>query len=220
MEKLEILNIRELTCTVPNRTLFSGLNLHLNSGESIAIIGQSGVGKSTLLNTILGLKKPNQGTIHICGHEMNTASARKRAKIRRENIGTVFQDGELFPELSAAENVALAFMLQTPPPKNALAKSEKILQEFGVPPHTMTIDLSGGERQRTAFARALVSKPQLILADEPTGSLDTKMRDIIADELFFQVQQRQLGLLLVTHDLAIAERADTVIDLNDFVGNK
>nr|WP_240611489.1 ATP-binding cassette domain-containing protein [Actinobaculum sp. 313] len=145
---------------------------------------------------------------------MSSAKPAQAAQIRREHIGVVFQDGELLPELTAAENIAVALMLNQPGGKEPrIEKARKLVEEVGVPADTRAADLSGGERQRTALVRALATDPELVLADEPTGSLDTITRDAVAEQLFATVRERGAALLVVTHDPTVAARADATLDL-------
>ncbi|RTE48956.1 ABC transporter ATP-binding protein [Actinobaculum sp. 352] len=209
-----ILTVENVSCTVPSRTLFSGLSLSVEGGQSLAVVGPSGSGKSTLLAAILGMTHPSKGRIEVAGEEISSAKPAQAAQIRREHIGVVFQDGELLPELTAAENIAVALMLNQPGGKEPrIEKARKLLEEVGVPADTRAADLSGGERQRTALVRALATDPELVLADEPTGSLDTITRDAVAEQLFATVRERGAALLVVTHDPTVAARADATLDL-------
>lgn len=207
------LQVTDLTCEVPGRMLFSSFSLEIAAGESVAVVGPSGTGKSTLLSTVLGLRRPAHGTVNVCGHDVYGGPRRELVELRRREIGIVFQDGELLVELTAAENVAVAAMLSLPDPRDAMTTAHEVLAAMGVPPDTGAGDLSGGERQRTALARALVNSPSLVLADEPTGSLDARTRDEVADVLFAVPHERRCGLLIVTHDPTIADRADRVVEL-------
>lgn len=206
--------VEDLSCTVPGRVLFDRFSLTVHPGEAVAVVGPSGAGKSTLLSTILGLRKPAHGSVVVCGQDVHAIGRRQMVRLRREAIGIVFQDGELLAELTAAENVAVAAMLTMADPTGAMSLAEQVVTSLGVPPDTSADDLSGGERQRTALARALVNRPRLVLADEPTGSLDTTTRDEVADMLFAVPVERGCGLLLVTHDPAVAGRADRVVELD------
>ncbi|MDO5723767.1 MAG: ATP-binding cassette domain-containing protein [Flaviflexus sp.] len=210
-----IIEIDNLSLAVPGRTLFTGLTCAAGPGQSLAVVGPSGVGKSTLVSTILGLHRPASGTITILGRNISAASPREALSMRREHMGVVFQHGELMDELTATENVAVA-SLMVGDDDLAISKARALLEKFGVPPGTKARDLSGGERQRTAFARALVTEPELIIADEPTGSLDTYTRDQVADDLFAEVARRGAALIVVTHDLTVAERATTTIELDRY----
>ncbi len=209
------LHLESVSCAVPGRTLFTGLDLRLESGQSLAVTGASGTGKSTLLATILGLAPPQSGRVQVAGRDMAALSARAQAAVRRAHIGIVFQEGELIDELTATENVAIAFMLAEAV-GDPMERARSELARFGVPPDTKAVNLSGGERQRTAVARAMSSTPALVLADEPTGSLDTVTRDLVAEDLFQRCRETNAALLIVTHDPTVARRADNVISLEDY----
>lgn len=207
------LHVRGLRCAVPGRVLFSGLDLDVGSGRSIAVLGPSGSGKSTLLATLLGTRPVEDGTVIVCGTPLRGLSSRAAVQLRRTSVGIVFQDGELVPELTAVENVAVAAMMTRADPASAVPSALDALALFKVPAHTPAAALSGGERQRTALARALVNEPRLVLADEPTGSLDHATRDEVADLLFDVPRRTGCGLLVVTHDPQVAARADLAVRL-------
>ncbi|MCX4969848.1 ABC transporter ATP-binding protein [Streptomyces sp. NBC_00654] len=196
------------------RVLLDGVDLDVRPGESMAITGPSGSGKSTLLMCILGLIRPDRGSIMVDGRELTGLSARQLAQVRREHIGVVFQFGELLPELTPVENVALPVLLGGGEHHDAYERAAELLVELGVPDEgTPTGMLSGGERQRAAVARALITEPSVLLADEPTGALDPKAREAVADLLFTVSQQRGCALLVVTHDPAVAARAGCIRQL-------
>ncbi|GAB2714954.1 ABC transporter ATP-binding protein [Streptomyces bullii] len=208
-----VLDIQDLTYSVRDRTLFNGLQLRVSAGESVAITGPSGSGKSTLLSSILGLVTPHGGSIRVAGADVTRLRGKQIAKLRSETIGTVFQFGELLPELSPLDNVALAALLSRSDRVGGYRQAQELLDELRVPPAETTEELSGGERQRTAVARALINSPELILADEPTGSLDPDATARIAELLFGLPRRRACGLVLVTHDVEVAARADRVLRL-------
>ncbi|WP_369173700.1 ABC transporter ATP-binding protein [Streptomyces sp. R28] len=208
-----VLHIQDLNYSVRNRSLFKGLQLSVSAGESVAITGPSGSGKSTLLSSILGLIKPHGGSIRVTGAEVTKLRGKQIAKLRSETIGTVFQFGELLPELSPLDNVALAALLSRSDRAGGYRQAQELLDELRVPPAETTEELSGGEHQRTAVARALINSPELILADEPTGSLDPDATARIAELLFDLPRRRRCGLVLVTHDAEVAARADRVLRL-------
>ncbi|MET8747047.1 ABC transporter ATP-binding protein [Streptomyces sp. NPDC004728] len=192
---------------VEGRTLLDSVDL--SAGESVAVTGPSGSGKSTLLMCILGLIKPQAGTITVESREITGLRATQLAQVRRETLGMVFQFGELLPELSPVENVALPVLLDGGRHQDAYRRAEELLDELGVPVgSTPTGMLSGGERQRTAVARALITEPDVLLADEPTGALDPEAKEEVARLLFTTARERGCALLLVTHDLTVAARAD------------
>ncbi|WP_431677163.1 ABC transporter ATP-binding protein [Kitasatospora sp. KL5] len=212
-----VLDIRGLHCRAGDRVLFGGLDLAVRPGESVVVTGPSGSGKSTLLACILGLARGDSGTVRVAGEDIGALGRRRLARHRAAHIGMVFQFGELLPELTPADNVALAALLSGTGRAAAYAAAEALLAELGVPADGPTARLSGGERQRAAVARALVNSPALLLADEPTGSLDAAASSQVAERLLAVPRQRACGLLLVTHDLALAERADRVLHLADGV---
>lgn len=194
--------------------IFRDVSINLQPGRSLAVLGASGSGKTTLLLTILGLLKPKAGRIWISGNEITVSSARARARIRREHLGAVFQSGELLPELTARENVALPALLAGRPAPEALERAEELLTRLGVGAADRPIGTySGGERQRVAVSRALINAPSLVVADEPTGSLDEDTSLIVQDLLFEVPKLYDCGLIVVTHDRTVSARADTVIRL-------
>ncbi len=209
------LGISGLDYEIGGRRLLSAMDLSVGAGESVAVMGPSGSGKSTLLNLVLGLIKPLSGQILVSGQDMSAMRGSTLTRWRQQHIGMVFQFGELLPELTPVENVALPALLAKGDRGEAFKRAEELLLSLGVPVGTTaTADLSGGERQRTAVARALMSHPCLLLADEPTGALDEQARDQVADVLFNVPGQDGCGLLVVTHDASVAERADRVLELS------
>lgn len=212
-----VLDIHGLTYRIKERLLFDGLDLVIAAGEAVAVMGPSGSGKSTLLSCALGLVKPDRGAISVAGVDISGLRGKALARHRSRSMGMVFQFGELLPELSPVDNVALAALLGRSNPKAAFARAAALLDELGVPEVATSDRLSGGERQRTAVARALINSPELLLADEPTGALDRRTRDHVGDVLFSVPARHRCGLLVVTHDPAIAERADRVLHLEDGV---
>ncbi|MER5640302.1 ABC transporter ATP-binding protein [Kitasatospora sp. NPDC002227] len=197
------------------RELFRDLALELKAGETVAVTGSSGSGKSTLLSCVLGLQRPRSGSIRVAGAEVAALRGRQLAEFRRSRLGMVFQFGELLPELSPTDNVALAALLAGHGRKRSYRRAAALLGELGVPAAATTDRLSGGERQRTAVARALVNSPALLLADEPTGALDAAARDKVAELLFTMPSRFGCAVLVVTHDLDVAARADRVLELRD-----
>jgi ABC-type lipoprotein export system ATPase subunit len=196
---------------VGDRQLFEDLSLTLPLGRSTAVLGPSGSGKSSLLSLALGLVKPQSGTIEVDGRDITALRKKDLARLRAESVGMVFQFAELLPELSPEENVALAALLADRSGPDLDAEVTELLRELGVPRSRSVATLSGGERQRTAVARALINRPRLLLADEPTGSLDERNRDLVADMLFELPERHGCGLLVVTHDETVARRADHVL---------
>lgn len=193
-----------------DRDVLTDFGLEVQAGESVAITGPSGSGKTTILACVLGMLRPRVGTVHVCGADMLGMGRDRRARFRAENIGVVFQHGELLNDLTAAENVALPSILGTRD-RHALTRATATLQRLGVPVDTLARDLSGGEYQRVALARALVNKPGLIVADEPTGSLDAELRDTALALLLETASELGSALLMVTHDPHVAAQASRVI---------
>jgi lipoprotein-releasing system ATP-binding protein len=211
MNTHHVLRVDGLSHRIGDRQLFEDLSVTLRPGRSVAVLGPSGSGKSTLLSLALGLTKPQSGTVEIDGQDITTLGRKALARLRAESVGMVFQFAELLPELSPAENVALAALLAGRTDADLDAEVARLLGDLGVPRSRSVRTLSGGERQRTAVARALINRPRLLLADEPTGSLDEVNRDLVADMLFELPERYGCGLLVVTHDGSVAERADRVL---------
>ncbi|WP_309051943.1 ABC transporter ATP-binding protein [Streptomyces sp.] len=212
-----VLEIAGLTHSLGARELFTGLSLSLRAGESVAVTGPSGSGKSTLLSCVLGLIAPDAGSVKVTGTEVVGLRPGRLAALRARSVGMVFQFGELLPELSPLDNVLLAALLARTGRHDARERARTLLDELGVPPAVTSEELSGGERQRTAVARALINEPALLLADEPTGALDTETRDRTAEMLFGLPRRHACGLLVVTHDAGIAARADRALRLDEGV---
>lgn len=209
------LDIVALGVAHSGREVFAGLDLRVQPGESVALVGPSGAGKTTLLNVVLGTVRAQTGTVRVAGQDVTGASVATLARLRTSSIGIVFQHGELIGELSPVENVALPALIAGRERGEAVAAAEELLAALEVPTERRTADeLSGGERQRTALARALVNRPALILADEPTGALDPQTRDRVAMVVFGAPARWGCGLLVVTHDPQIAARADRVANLS------
>ena len=185
----------------------------IHSGESVAIVGPSGSGKSTLLGLIAGLDAPTGGQVLLDGENLFAFNEDERAELRAEKLGFVFQSFQLLPSFTALENVMLP--LEIVDRKNARELSLEVLQRVGLGERVSHYpnQLSGGEQQRVAIARAFAPLPKILLADEPTGNLDTKTGQIIIDLLFDLNQEKNTTLVLVTHDLALAERCDRMLQL-------
>ncbi|WP_424215930.1 ABC transporter ATP-binding protein (plasmid) [Streptomyces sp. BI20] len=216
MESAPVLRMARVRHAYPGRGLFRELDLTVAAGESVAVTGPSGSGKSTLLSCALGLVAPREGRVEVAGLDLRTLRAKALARHRAAHIGMVFQAGELLPELSPADNVALPALLAGVGAKDAYRRARALLRRFGVPDGSEgSATLSGGERQRTAVARAMINEPGLLLADEPTGALDEAARETVADALFALPRQAGCGLLLVTHDPVVAHRADRVLVLRE-----
>ncbi|MFM8369115.1 MAG: ABC transporter ATP-binding protein [Chloroflexota bacterium] len=198
-------------------TALDRVNLTIREGEFVAIMGPSGCGKSTLLHLLGGLDKPSAGQVLIAGHNLGDLNDDNLTQLRRRKIGFVFQFFNLIPVLNAVENAALPITLDGAKPADAKARATTWLTKFGLADrlHNRPDQLSGGQQQRVAIARALVADPDLILADEPTGNLDTRSSDEIASLLRDVAKEYKRTVVMVTHDPRIAAYADRIIFLKD-----
>ena len=201
-------------------TVLDGVSVAIAQGEAVAVIGPSGAGKSTLLHALGGLDQPTSGKVWFKDRELYTLSAQERAVIRTRHVGFVFQSYYLLPELDVLENVLLPTMMTWPAGRNRARdrrRAEQLLDTVGLSGrlrHT-PLELSGGEQQRVALARALMNEPELILADEPTGNLDSVTGEHILKCLFELARTRRHTLVLVTHNNEIAARCDRIIRMKD-----
>ncbi|MCB1055310.1 MAG: ABC transporter ATP-binding protein [Acidobacteria bacterium] len=219
MSLLPRLEIRRLTRVLPSGdrqlTILHGIDLTLSAGEAVAILGPSGSGKSTLLALMAGLDKPTSGEVLLDGRPIQDLSEDQLAQLRRDKIGFVFQNFQLLGNLTARENVLLPLELAgVPEPRR---RADELLEEVGLGErgHHYPTQLSGGEQQRVAVARAYACRPPLLLADEPTGNLDSHTGERIL-ELLLELRERHgTTLVLVTHDPVVARRADRLIYLRD-----
>src|SRR5258706_6427390 len=194
-----------------------GIDLRVLPGEFVALRGRSGSGKTTLLNILIGLDNPTAGKVFILGRDLSTLDETARAHLRRESIGMMFQNAHLFPSLTAQENVEIPLRLARVDPDRRTQLAREALRRVGLAPraHHRGLELSGGEQQRVALARALVHSPRFIVADEPTGNLDSVTGRAIAALLRETAHQSQIGLLVATHDITIVESADRVLNIQD-----
>ncbi|WP_435360125.1 ABC transporter ATP-binding protein [Haloarchaeobius sp. DFWS5] len=193
-----------------------GVSLDIGRGSYTAVMGPSGSGKSTLMNVIGCLDTPTEGTVHVNGEEVTAMSDKERTRIRGEQVGFVFQTFNLMPRLTAVENVAMPLVFKGVGKSERLDRAAKLLERVGLGDRTDHVpnELSGGQRQRVAIARALVADPAIILADEPTGNLDTETGEQIM-ALFEELNQEGNTVLMVTHERDIAEHAERIITLVD-----
>jgi putative ABC transport system ATP-binding protein len=198
-------------------TALDHVSLSIDQGEFVAIMGPSGCGKSTLLHLLGGLDKASEGSVQIDGHNLNDLDDDKLTEIRRRKMGFIFQFYNLIPVLNAVENASLPVTLDGMKPAEARAKAVEWLTRFGLADRLSNRpdELSGGQQQRVAVARALVAEPALVLADEPTGNLDTKASDEIAALLRQVSKEFGRAVIMVTHDPRIAAYADRIIFLKD-----
>ena len=194
-----------------------GVDLSVGRGEFVALVGPSGSGKSTLLNLIGGLDRPSGGQIWVADLELGRASDTQLVRYRRERIGFIFQSFNLLATRNAVENVETPLMLAEVKPKERRRRALELLQSVGLEARAShrPNELSGGEMQRVAVARSLANRPLLLLADEPTGNLDSKTGSGILDLLRRAVKEQQVTLVLVTHDPQVADFADRIVHLLD-----
>ena len=188
--------------------VLNGIDLSLAKGERIAIVGTSGSGKSTLLHLLGGLDAPTAGDVNVLGHTLMKMNETQRGELRNQSLGFVYQFHHLLPEFTALENVALPLLIRRTSREEALTLAADMLKKVGLEHRLehMPGELSGGERQRAALARALVTNPECILADEPTGNLDRHTAHAVFDLLLEMNQSRGVGLIVVTHDLELAAK--------------
>lgn len=195
-------------------TILQGISLHVNSAEAVALLGASGSGKSTLLGLLAGLDQPTSGQVQLLGHTLGDMPEEQRSALRLGKVGFVFQSFQLIPGMTALENVALPLQLASVP--NALDQARKLLNDVGLGRRVEHLprQLSGGEQQRVAIARAFAGDPKVLFADEPTGNLDEKTGEQITELLFDLRDRCQTALLMVTHDISLAERCDRIYRLH------
>lgn len=197
--------------------VLNDISFSLDIAETSAIIGTSGSGKTTLLNILGGLDKPTQGQVLLNDVDVHKLSEKDRCTVRNEHFGFIYQFHHLLPEFTALENVAMPLLIKGDSVEQATQRAEKVLNDVGLGKrfHHKPSEMSGGERQRAAIARALIHQPDCILADEPTGNLDRKNAEQAIDLIINLNKEYQTALVIVTHDLKIAERMDTVYTLED-----
>ena len=194
-----------------------GVDLEIKRGERVALMGPSGSGKSTLLNCICGIEPLDRGTIKVAGNDLSTLSNQELEKLRRQSIGYVFQSFHLLPTLNAFENIEFAAQLVGMKNSERIKRVEELMDFVGLTHRKEHFPdaLSGGERQRVALARALIHQPSLVLADEPTGSLDTDAGSQVLELLRLLSEKQGVAILLVTHDRTSTRICDRVISMKD-----
>ncbi|MGZ0050062.1 ABC transporter ATP-binding protein [Brevibacillus gelatini] len=216
----------ELTVTGVNHSYGTGkikvpvlfdINLHVNQGEFVALCGSSGSGKSTLLNLLAGLTKPEEGSVVVSGEEISKFNENELCLFRRKHMGFIFQSYNLLPNLTALENVELPLVFAGESVKKRRAKATEILHRVGLEGRIdhRPNELSGGQQQRVSIARALVNQPGIILADEPTGNLDSKTEQEILQLMREMNRENGTTFIIVTHEQEVAEQSDRVIYLQD-----
>jgi putative ABC transport system ATP-binding protein len=211
--------LRDVSLTLSSRAgpvnILRHVDLDIAAGERVAVVGPSGSGKTSLLMVMAGLERATSGSVRVVGQDLTQLGEDALAIMRGRNIGIVFQSFHLVATMTALENVALPLEFAGRP--DALETAAAMLAEVGLSPRAdhFPAQLSGGEQQRVAIARALAPRPQIILADEPTGNLDGKTGEHIIDLLFGLQTRRQATLVLVTHDLSLARRCDRPIEMHD-----
>ena len=213
---LELKNItKEVNSPEGLLTIVKDINLTVEQGKPISLVGPSGSGKTTLLAIMAGLDLPTFGTVNLLGSEITTLDEDKRAQIRGQDVGFVFQSFHLMPRLTALDNVMLPLEILGDP--HSMDKAQEALEQVGLSNREkhFAAQLSGGEKQRVAIARSIVNKPKILFADEPTGNLDKKSSDSISDLLFSLNEIIQTTLVLVTHDLFLAEKCKEVYELSE-----
>ena len=197
--------------------VLKGISLDIHEGEKIAIVGSSGSGKSTLLHILGGLDLPSEGTVEILDKDISMLSDTQRGNLRNESLGFIYQFHHLLPEFTALENVAMPLLIRGLSVTESTVKATEILTKVGLGERLKHKpgQLSGGERQRAAIARALVTNPQAILADEPTGNLDHKTAMHIFDLMQELNREMKTAFIIVTHDMKLAEKMDKIYSLVD-----
>ena len=218
-----LLEAREITKTYANGVkevdVLKGINLAVSAGEMTAIIGASGSGKTTLLQVLGTLAEPSSGSMYFKGAQLNTRKERELASFRNESLGFIFQFHHLLPEFSALENVMMPALISGKSKKETAPAARKLLAavELDHRKDHRVGELSGGEQQRAALARALIMDPDILLADEPTGNLDSRAGELVFDLIQSICREKSLAVLMVTHNLQLADKMDRCLTLKDGV---
>lgn len=211
------MEVRDIYKSFGRLEILRGISLQLHRGEILAIVGASGAGKTTLLQVIGTLDAPDRGEVIIGGERLSALSGNRRAAFRNRHLGFVFQSHQLMPEFTAVENVAIPAMISGKSRREAMAEAGELLRHLSLGDRLdhRPAELSGGERQRVAVARAIINHPEIVLADEPTGALDSvRKRELL--ELFLRLREEEgLSFIVVTHDRETAEIADRSLLLSD-----
>lgn len=212
-----LMEVRDIYKSFGRLEILRGISLELQRGEILAIVGASGAGKTTLLQVIGTLDAPDRGEVIIGGERLSALSGDRRAAFRNRHLGFVFQSHQLMPEFTAVENVAIPAMISGKSRREAMAEAGELLRHLSLGDRLdhRPAELSGGERQRVAVARAIINHPEIVLADEPTGALDSvRKRELL--ELFLRLREEEgLSFIVVTHDRETAEIADRSLLLSD-----
>ena len=212
-----LLSAREVHKSFGQTTALAGADLSVSAGEILAIMGPSGSGKSTLLHCLAGILTPDDGQVWFAGQRLDTAGESRRSELRRDRFGFVFQSGQLVPELTAEENVALPLLLGGTRRAAAIAEARAWVGRLGLDglEHRRSGELSGGQAQRLALARGVVTGPEVLFADEPTGSLDSVAGELVMSLMTRAAREHGTTVILVTHDARVAAYADREVIVRD-----
>ena len=217
MNNYNIISAADLNKDFNSLQVVKGVNLHIEKGEFVSIVGKSGSGKTTLLSLLSGLERPSSGRVTLDGRDITDSTENELALIRRDTVGFIFQSFHLIPTLSAWENVALPLFPVKIHIEKRRERALELLRQMEMEQRAdhRPSTLSGGEKQRVAIARALINNPKIVFADEPTGNLDSATGEAIMETLKFLHTENGLSLVLVTHDLNLAESSDRIIRMQD-----